>query len=150
MAGKSLYSAAAQEVFDLFDDYIEGVFDRPFLVVCSQTPGDAATTAIEKSLTVLGFTAPAYSLVQLNPTAATCALDDQAALLLIEGIDPLHVICTDAGTTDVLSKAYRTKLELNAVVRLWGRTGVAFENLDTLINTETGKRTAWELFKALR
>ncbi len=150
MAGKSLYSAAAQEVFELFDDYIEGAFDRPFLVVCSQELDDAATTAIEKSLAALGFASPAYSLVRLDPEEAPCALDEQAALLLIEGIDPLHVICTDARAGDVLGKAYRTKLAPNAVVRLWGRTGVAFDDLGALIGTEAGKRTAWELLKALR
>lgn len=149
MAGKSLYNTATQEVFDLFADYIEGAFDRPYLVIASNALSDQATNAIERSLNALGYHAPAYSVVQLDPENAPCALDESALLMLIEGIDPLRVICADAAALQVLSRAYRTEFTANTIERLWGRTAAFFDDLDGLIRTENGKRTAWELFKAL-
>lgn len=150
MAEKSLYNAAAQEVFELFGDYIQGAFDLPFLVIAARELDPSAANAIEKSLGALGYGAPAYSLVLLNPEGAACALDDQALTLLIEGIDPLRIICTDAETAVVLEKAYREQLRLDATARFWGRSGVVFENLAQLIGTEQGKRKTWELFKTLK
>lgn len=144
------YGVQAQEVCELFSDYIKGDPMRPCLVISTQGINDASATAIEKSLTFFGYHTPAWSLVQLAPAHADCSLDENAALPLIEGIDPLRMICTDSAAMEVLAAAYRVQLAPNSIARLWGRTAAIFADFDALISTDAGKHTAWKLLKLLQ
>ena len=113
MAASNIYEAGAVELFDLFGDYIEGSAERIALLVSTRCVGDAATRAIDKSLAAFGYGTDACSYVTLFPRddqveGADISLDPHALFLLIEGIDPLFLICADEGAVALASEAYRT------------------------------------------
>ena len=89
--------------------------------------------------------------VTLRPTSNANAvpLDPQALFLLVEGLDPLCVICADASTADLFGLAYRTQYNLDSAARVFGRPAVMFDNLDSSLATEAGKQRVWHLLKSL-
>ena len=146
MASKSVYGASAREICELFADYLEGDSDRPALALYAHADGlgYGARDAIVKSLAVFGYESDAC-------TFARCGeLDPQALFLLVEGIDPLFVIATDRDAVALLCKAYRQDFALDAPVRVAGRSGVAFSDLEGLMVSPELKQRAWKLFKSLR
>lgn len=144
MAQKSFYETGVQEAFDLFRDYLEGESERPVLVVGSALAQGETRDAIEKSMAALGLGDEACTYAVL----ADC-IDRDALFLLVEGIDPLYVVCTDAAAARRLGETYRTEYPLDAAARVFGRPAAVFGDLESLIATEPGKRRAWELFKTL-
>lgn len=155
MAVKSSYGAAAQEICDLFSDYLEGDGGRPALAVGSRLPSATARNAIAKSLEAFGYGAEACTFAALTPIddqaeGGDITLDPQALFLLVEGLDPLHVIATDAQAVAVLGHAYRTSFAVDAPIRVFGRQSAAFENLDTLLESQAGKQRAWRILKSLQ
>lgn len=77
-------------------------------------------------------------------------LDSQALFMLIEGLDPLRVICCDAATTHAVAEAYRTTYPLDDAARVFGRPAAAFENLEALMESDDGKQKAWRVLKTLK
>lgn len=145
MVAKNPYEVAAREVFDLFEEYLEGEFGRPVLVLSSKTLGAQPQRALEKS----------FATLELGDAAATFGVLDQsidphALFLLVEATDPLHVVCTDKASVKRLEEAYRTEFKTNAPMRVFGRPSVAFDDFALLLEDEQNKRTAWELLKTLR
>lgn len=68
-------------------------------------------------------------------------------ILTIETLDPLAVISTDMASAKALADAYRTQIRLNTPQTLLGRPLRCFENFDSMISTNEGKRNAWKLLK---
>ena len=154
MAASNIYEAGAVELFDLFGDYIEGSAERIALLVSTRCVGDAATRAIDKSLAAFGYGTDACSYVTLFPRddqveGADISLDPHALFLLIEGIDPLFLICADEGAVALASEAYRTPFEADTAVRAFGRPAIMFRDLEALMESEAGKQKAWKLLKSL-
>lgn len=144
MAQKSFYETGVQEAFELFQDYLEGSAERPVLVTASGPLPAEARDAIEKSAAALGLGDEACTYARLDG-----CIDKSALFLLVEGIDPLYVVCTDGAAAGRLGEAYRTEYPLDATIRVFGRPAVAFTDLESLIVDDGGKRRAWELFKTL-
>ena len=119
------------------------------LMVVSETPvGEAALEALEKSAASLDFgSAPLALLVAESPDGKLGAEDVRT---IVEGLDPVALIATDAFAAELLSAAYRTPLTLDAPNRLLGRTALIFEDFEALMETPETKQKAWALLKQLR
>ena len=143
MARKSAYGASAREIGELFADFLEGGSDRPVIALGTRVLEGDARNAIEKSLNAFGFSADSCTF------AVVGALDAQAVFLLVEGLDPLHVIVTDREATAKVSQAYRTDYPVDAPIRVAGRQSVSFTDLHALMATPELKQRAWKLLKTL-
>jgi len=155
MTARSSYGAAAQEICELFADYLEGDGGRPAVAIGGHAASPAARNAIEKSLEAFGYGSSACTFVSLSPLneqaeGGDIALDPQALFLLVEGLDPLYVISIDANAAAMLGKAYRTEVALDAPARLFGRSSALFANLDALLETAEGKQRAWRILKTFQ
>ena len=150
----NIYSASAEDIGALFRDYLEGDTPCAVLAVSERPLDEAARNAIARSLESFGYGAGACSYATLLPADDTVEggdipLDAQALFLLVEGLDPICLICADGVSAACLGEAYRTKCEPDSSNRLMGRTVVAFRNLSALLTTESGKQRAWHLLKTL-
>ena len=137
----------------LFGDYLEGSAACPVLVVSNQPLGDAARDALAKTFASFGYgTADVCGYATLVPAAdpdAGIALDPQALFLLVEGLDPVCVVCADETAAACLGKAYRVDYELDAPIRVFGRPAVAFRDFAAMLADENGKQRAWHILKSL-
>lgn len=154
MSQSNIYGAGAASIFELFGDYVCGDAGRAALVLSSRPLGEAATIALDKSLAAFGYGPDAFSTATMMPTDSTeeggdIPLDPQALFLLVEGLDPLILICADENATSLVSQAYRTAFRPDTAERAFGRPAVMFENLDALMESEAGKQKAWKLLKSL-
>ena len=154
MSGSNIYEAGAVEIFELFSDYLSGSASRAALVASAHGVSEAAGSAVEKSLAAFGYGADACTYATLYPAnpeieGGDVPLDPQAFFFLVEGIDPLMVICADEQTVEIASQAYRTTFEPDSATRAFGRPAVMFRDLDNLMNSEAGKQKAWKLLKSL-
>ena len=154
MTARSAYTASTLEMAELFADYLEGDTNRPALAVSNAALSEDARNALEKSFEAFGFESPTCSYVTLAPHDASVEggnirLDAQALFLLIESLDPLFVIAADERAAVELSKTYRCSFPPDSPIRVFGRSGVAFSDLHTLLSTDLGKRKAWTLLKSL-
>ena len=149
LANSNIYGASALSVAELFAEYVEGGGDRVALAVSSRPLGNDARTALESSLARFGYGAHACSYAAIEPNDDAVPLDPNALFALVEGIDPLFLVCTDHAAAFAIAKAYRTGFEPDQPTRIFGRTSVVFENLESLLETPEGKQRAWHLLKAI-
>lgn len=154
MAQSNIYGAGAASIFELFGDYVEGDAGRAALVLASKRPSNASLIALDKSLAAFGYGADAFSIATIKPLDASVEggdipLDPQALFLLVEGLDPLLLICADAEAISLACLAYHSQFEQDAPARVFGRPAVMFRNLDDLMGSDAGKQKAWKLLKSL-
>ena len=145
MAQSNIYGAGAASIFELFGDYVEGDAGRAALVLASKRPCDASLDALDKSFAAFGYGTDAFSSAE----GGDIPLDSQALFLLVEGLDPLLLICADAEAVSLACLAYRSQFEQDAPARVLGRPAVMFRNLDALMESDAGKQKAWKLLKSL-
>ena len=155
MATNSSYGATAREIHELFADYLDGDGSRPVMAIGSRIASAGERNAIDKSLEAFGYGANSCTFATLSPIDAQAeggdiALDAHALFLLVEGLDPLHVIALDAAAVSALGNAYRTSFRTDAPIRVFGRQSAAFENLDALLGSQAGKQRAWKVLKSLQ
>ena len=155
MATKTAYGASAEEVAELFADYIEGDAARPAMALSARPLPPVAREAIEKSLAAFGYGPAACTYTTLQPGDSTVegaeiSLDPDALRLLIEGLDPVYLIAAERTAAERLAQAYRTAFDLDCAARVQGRTTAVFDDLPQLLATERGKQTAWSIFKSFR
>ncbi len=154
MPQSNIYSASAEEVHELFGDYLDGSGSCVVLALSERPLDETARTAIARSLDSFGYGADAClfaTLLPIDPAVegGEVALDAQALFLLVEGLDPVCVISCDAASCEALGQAYRVTFELDAPARVFGRPAVAFRDLSALLASDDGKQRAWRILKAL-
>lgn len=157
LSRSNIYEAGAVGIAELYADYLERYAgsDQCIALSISSHPLDAAAhDAVSKSLAALGYGNEACTYATTVPQDSTVeggeiVLDPQALFMLVEGIDPLLVIVADDQTTRLLGEAYRCSFAPDSAVRVFGRPGIAFSNLETMLGTNEGKQRAWHLFKTL-
>ena len=150
----NIFSASADELSDLFADYLDREGACIVLAISERPLSGDARNAIEKSLESFGYGDGACMYATLLPAdeeaeGGDVPLDAQALFLLLEGLDPLCVICADGAAASRLGEACRATFEQDAPIRAFGRPGVAFRNLTALLDTDAGKQHAWRLLKSL-
>lgn len=143
-----MFEVTGESVLTLYGANVTGT-PLSALMVASETPlGEAALEALEKSAASLDFgSAPLALLVAESPDGKLGAEDVRT---IVEGLDPVALIATDAFAAELLSAAYRTPLTLDAPNRLLGRTALIFEDFEALMETPETKQKAWALLKQLR
>ena len=118
-------------------------------MVVSETPlGAPARAALEKSAASLEFGSAPLAVVVAETEEGKLGAED--ARTIVEGLDPVALVATDAFAAELLSAAYRTPVTLDAPNRLLGRTAVIFEYFEGLLTSDNGKQCAWALLKKLR
>ena len=116
--------------------------------------GARARTACDKSCGAFGYGPDGTVFAHLeadgaDATDAPAALDPKALFALVEGLDPLCVVCADRPGAEALSACYRTPIPLGELKALFGRPSVAFDDLDSLLGTDAGKQEAWAALKQI-
>ena len=172
MPRSNTYEAGTASIAELFGDYLVRPLENGTCIALtlSTAPlGPAACNAIEKSLDALGYGADgcAYATIRPScldgpespaangaqasaaPDANAPQLDPQALFMLVEGLDPLFVIAADDASRKGLGEAYRTDYPADAPIRVFGRSSIAFSDLGSLLETDGGKRKAWQVFKSI-
>ncbi|MBQ9042348.1 MAG: hypothetical protein IJ111_05975 [Eggerthellaceae bacterium] len=139
---------------NLFADYLSGSGECIALTLSKRPLGEEALNAIEKSLENFGYGLDSCTYATLSPIdrsveGGDIALDAQALFLMVEGLDPLFVICADEASAHALGQAYRTAFPPDAPARILGRPAVVFKDFPALMNSEKGKQKAWHLLKSL-
>ena len=142
----NIYGANGQAALDLYSDYVSEGGSTLACVVSAHPLSDAARDAAESSMAALGYGREATFVVL---TVDDITLSDQDLFSLLEGMDPLVVVATDAPTAAALSHAYRTDMKPGEACRLFGRDAVAFRDLESLLSTPEDKQRAWALFKKI-
>ena len=149
-----MYSVSADEIWELFSDYVEGNPNGTVVALSSEPLPAVARNALEKSFDAFGYGAGALAYVTLEAHAAksadACApLDPQAQFLLLEGLDPVCLIACDHRAVASLAATYRTSCAVDTAPRIFGRPCVLFNDLASLLATDSGKQRAWSLLKTL-
>ena len=138
----------------MFGDYLDGAQSCIVLVLSERTLGKAARDAIGKTLDSFGYGADSCTYATLLPAdgdveGGDIPLDAQALFVLVEGLDPVCVICADEAAASRLGQAYRVAYETDAAARVFGRPAVMFRDFTAMLSTEKGKQRAWRVLKSL-
>lgn len=70
-------------------------------------------------------------------------------LSIVEGLDPLAVVAADTASAALLARAYRTSVQPDDATRVLGRPCIAFSQLESMMESSSGKQKAWALLKKL-
>lgn len=150
-ANGNMYEVALAETWEMFASYLDGAPEGIVSVVSMQPLGHSARGALNSSLAARGYGRDACTFATLHPDAGAddAALDSPALFLLMEGLDPLALVVTDAHAAALLGQAYRHTIPLGEPSRLFGRDLVAFESFEELLDSPAKKQAAWALLKKL-
>ena len=96
-----------------------------------------------KSAERLGFGLQAIAWCNVSGLTAEEVLD------VVEGMDPIAIICLDEAATSIVSKAYDCSIEKDAATSVRGRRTVAFRSFASLLGNADDKQRAWALLKKL-
>lgn len=148
MTVSNMYSSQTADVRELFGDYIEGNGDCIALCLYAGDLRTEARTAIEKSLEAFGYGKGActYACIAAGNESP---LDPNALFMLVEGLDPLLIVCADNKSCVALGAAYRENVPAHTVSRIFGRETAAFNDLGKLMESPESKQRAWAVFKQL-
>lgn len=107
-----------------------------------------------KQVCFIALTATGTESDQLATTATTTSADQLAVtprqlLEAIEAIDPLCVVLTDRKAVETASAGYNAPLSLETKELLLGRGCCCFEDFEVLLESEKGKRSAWNCLRTL-
>ena len=142
----NIYEANGSLVWDLYADYVSGSRTTLACAIGSRKTSEAAQHALESSMAALGY-GGALAFVTLD--VDDIPLGDVDLFTLVEGIDPLAVVATDAAAAARLACAYRQNVPVDEACRIFCRNSVAFRDLEGMLETSKGKQRAWALFKKL-
>ncbi|NCA32370.1 hypothetical protein D5275_06450 [Adlercreutzia muris] len=143
-----MFEVTGESVLTLYGSHLTGAPTSALMVV-SETPlGAPARAALEKSAASLEFGSAPLAVVVAETEEGKLGAED--ARTIVEGLDPVALVATDAFAAELLSAAYRTPVTLDAPNRLLGRTAVIFEDFEGLLTSDNGKQCAWALLKKLR
>lgn len=143
-----MFEVTGESVLVLYGSHVEGSPDSA-LMVLSETPlGAASLGALQKSATSLEFGSAPLAVVVAEAGDGKLGAEDVRTI--VEGLDPVALVATDAFAAELLSAAYRTPVTVDAANRLMGRTAVIFQDFEGLMGTPENKQKAWALLKKLR
>ena len=148
-ANGNMYEVTLEETWELFGSYLNGAKAGLVCIVSEKPLSAEAKSALENSAAALGYGRAGCTFATLADADNKTALDAQALFLLIEGLDPLVVVATDAEAARSLGGAYRQDVPLDAPFRLFGRSAVAFAAFESLLENAQSKQVAWALLKKL-
>ncbi|MEF2654862.1 MAG: hypothetical protein U0M72_00265 [Eggerthellaceae bacterium] len=172
----SPYDRITHRHLDSFPATIEGNETALFCVVSTHPLSQQAHDALVASAGRLEYSPKQICFITLTATDAegdrsaatmsTTSTDQQATtatttsadqsivtprqlLEAIEAIDPLCVVLTDRKAVETASAGYNAPLSLGTKELLLGRGCCCFEDFGSLLESEKGKRTAWNCLRTL-
>lgn len=143
-ANSNMFEVAAEGVLAVYGAVLEATGAETVLAVSSASLADAARKALVASMEALGYGRDGLGLVTTGG-----ALGSADLLTIVEGLDPLCLVATDADAAALLAQAYRHDVAPDDACRLMGRTVVAFHDLASLMDSPDDKQRAWALLKKL-
>lgn len=147
-----------------FSGTIEGNETALFCVVSTRPLSQQAHDALVASAGRLEYSPKQVCFITLTATGtesdrpgttATTTSADQLVvtprqlLEAIEAIDPLCVVLTDRKAVETASAGYNAPLSLGTKELLLGRGCCCFEVFEVLLESEKGKRSAWNCLRTL-
>lgn len=144
----NMFEVTGESVLMLYGSHVTGAPTSTLLVVSATALSETAREALEKSAASLEFGAAPLALMTME--AAEGKLGAEDVRTIVEGLDPVALVATDASAAETLSAAYRTPVTLDEANCLLGRTAVIFQDFETLMKTPADKQRAWALLKKLR
>lgn len=141
-AKSNMYLKAKLENLAGFDAAIDGDVDAAACVVSYGSLPEYVRSALDAACARVGMPDPVYLDVSL------LAFED--VFKALEGLDPAAVVVADDVAADLLSQAYRLRVEIDAHGRLFGRPCVAFVSFQADLEQERTKQRDWALLKMLR
>lgn len=160
----SPYDRIAHHHLDSFPGTIKGNETALFCVVSTRPLSQQAHDALAASAKQLEYSLKQVCFITLTATGAegdrsatteTTTNTDQSIvaprqlLEAIEAIDPLCVVLTDRRAVETASAGYNTPLSLGTKELLLGRGCCCFEDFEALLESEEGKRAAWNCLRTL-
>ena len=144
----NIFEVTANDTLELYGEFVEGD-GHALVLVASSGPkglGTKAKAAFASSMEKLGYGADACSFATLSlPSGGSLGAQD--LFTLVEGLDPLLVVATDAHTARVLSQAYRAPVATDDATRLLGRPCLTFNSFEDMLELPAEKQRAWALMK---
>ena len=171
----SIYELAASSVMSFYGDFVDGSPSDSLAIVSERTLPTDAVKAIRASADRLGYGSDGCAWITIRaksrPSAdsgklasagdaagsASVPAPDRAAKLgdqdlktLVEALDPIAVISTDAASAMALSRAYGQTVTLGTLATLNGRDVAPLPDFPLMLADDAGKQSAWRLMKRLR
>lgn len=145
----NIYEFNANSALLLYGTFVDGDPNCTLMVIGERTLDDTARNALIASSEKLGYGKSAIAWVSIG------ADEEQrigAADLhtIVEALDPIGIVATDATAASMLSKAYSKQLKINVPNRVDCRTVVAFNEFSTMLASDEEKQKAWHALKSLK
>ncbi|MCL2825780.1 MAG: hypothetical protein FWD72_00055 [Eggerthellaceae bacterium] len=168
-----MYERVLQGTWDVFGDYLNGARESLLCIVSTPPLSDRAKSALQSSFAQLGYGAFPCTFFTLQGNAAAGAasaaaapadvgaspatspssplphLSEKEVFAVIEGLDPLLLVITDAAAIRTCSQAYHQEVPPDQRSRVLGREVRAFSSFDGMLDDPKGKQEAWALLKSL-
>lgn len=144
----NIYEVTGESVLMLYASHLTGAPTSTLLVLSGTPLGEVAFDALEKSAASLEFGTAPLACATLETDEGKLGAEDVRTI--VEGLDPVALVATDAHAAEALSAAYRTPVTLDADNRLLGRTAIIFQDFEGMMSTPADKQRAWALLKNLR
>ncbi len=148
-ADSNIYEVNALSVLNAYEDLIEGDTNSSVLVISAKPLSSQARKALEKSAEYLGYLSDAIAWALTALPDAALSLGTRDLHLLVEGLDPLFVIATDASSGELLGQAYGVKIAPDTLNRVLGRSVLCLKDFEGSLKNEDAKQRAWHLLKQL-
>lgn len=139
------YSAGRAAVLGAYESCISGNDAGLFVVVFGPDCGDASREALCKSASALGYGPDGVTFVDLSARSLSAA----ELYEVLEGLDPIVVVCAGAEAVRQFSEAYRCQVAPHAAQRVQGREVRAFPQIDGQMESNEGKQAVWRALKSL-
>ncbi len=174
----NLFETSRERVWNAFHDYLEGSTIGAFVIVSSHALSTKAKAALLNSSKALGYDTLNTTLFTLHPepqaaihgttpssikakddpeqtthinaNSATSTLEPQEIFRIIESLDPLCIVVTDAAATKEITNAFHARLEPETSTTLLGHYCCCFSDFERMLSLETTKQQAWALLKTLK
>ncbi len=146
----NIYEFNALGVIALYGEALEATPNCTLGIISSGALSEAARKALTASAVQLGFGKQACAWIQTEGCGESPRLGAEDLSTIIEGLDPVALVVTDAKACALLEKGYSTPLKLDERNRLLCRTVIAFSDFASLLENEDAKQVAWHLLKGLK
>lgn len=147
--GCGVYGHAARSVLAKYAAFAEGSANCSLLVLSTGPLEADARTAICASAERLGYGKGGCAWAWTGD-AATERLAGTDLVTLVEGLDPVGVIATDARALAALAEAYGEEATPNSIARMNGRWMVGLNGFEEMLRDSDAKQLAWRLMKRLQ
>jgi len=146
------YENILEGTWEVFGGYLDGAREALICVVSAAPLGEPAHAALQSSFARLGYGTTAGTFLSLSgtePGDGVPPLGEKEVFTVLEGLDPLMLLVTDAEAGAACSRAYGQELPLDRRSRLFGREARAFSSFGAMLDSPKGKQAAWALLKSL-